>query len=390
MVMLTLLALLGLSLFIEQFSPIQMRSARFQNAAVSLKEARESVIGDAISQSSINLAGHLRLPDVGLAIEGNASSGFTGNTQNRSVVGRYPWKTLLNQPLRDESGECLWYVVSGRFKTTPKTSIFNWDTRGQIDIIDANGSVIASNLVALLVAPGHPLEGQSRELASPNYVQCSGNYNAINYLDPFDDLNGISGETNYFAGSTNSRVALNSNNKSFVLTDTEHFNDQFLYVTEDDIFTPITMRSDFATAIKQFIDDPDFRNQVETAHSETKPISAGKGTGNLDCSEIANVSNQEFCKNWIEMVFLTSLLPPSSISIDGVPSANCSRVLIFSGRRMASQSRTSVADKANKNNYLEGVNSSSFAVPSTSVTAFGGASAFDWRTPSVDIVRCLP
>ena len=41
----------------------------------------------------------------------------------------------------------------------------NWDTQGQIDVIDGTGKMIATNLAALIAAPGQAVDRQDRTLA---------------------------------------------------------------------------------------------------------------------------------------------------------------------------------------------------------------------------------
>ncbi len=90
------------------------------------------------------------------------------------------------------------------------------------------------------------------------------------------------------------------------------------------------------------------------------------------------------------MLLLTQLPTPAQITIDGVLSANCNRVVIFGGRRTTGQSRNNATEKLDKNNYLEGANASSFNAPIATATTFSGASTFDFRSPSTDLIRCLP
>ena len=143
---------------------------------------------------------------------------FAGDGKDLSVIGKFPWQTLRTAALRDAQGECLWYVVSGRFKNDAwKTDPLNWDTQGQIDVVNEAGSPLANDVAALLVAPGPALDGQQRRLAETAYAACGGNYDARNYLDPFMAANALAGQVNYFAGSTNNRVAPNSGNKAFVV-----------------------------------------------------------------------------------------------------------------------------------------------------------------------------
>lgn len=390
-VLIAILALLGvgaLYLFVKQLSSSQLRSARVQNTANALAHAKEALVGDAISQPTVASAGYLRLPDLGFVVgaaEGNEAPNFAGNNQDYSVIGKVPWKSLGIPAFRDEHGECLWYAVSGRFKKTPPTAALNWDTLGQIDVIDGSGNLIASNLAALIVAPGRALDSQGHALSNAAYTECGGNYDARNYLDSFDNAYAISGEVNYFTGSTNNRVALNGNNKRFVMAGNDHYNDRFLAVTVDDIFRPLIRRSDFTVQISSLLYDPGF-----TFHLQALAIAGSKGTDNINCNAITNIDNRTFCFNWKEMLLLTQLPTPSSITIDGVPSPICSRVLVFAGQRIAPQVRATAADKSNKANYLEGTNLAAFNAPIANSAAFSGPSAFNANTPGIDILRCLP
>lgn len=381
MVMFTFLTLVGLYFFVGELNATRYQAAREQNATLALGEAKQALIGDSIRRTSISDAGYLRLPDLGSAfgvpVEGQGSGTFAGDGQDLSVIGKFPWKSLGTEPLRDQSKECLWYLVSGRFKDdTPalKTDTLNWDTLGQIDVIDGAGNLIATDLAALIIAPGGALGAQDRSLADVAYAQCGGNYNARNYLDAYDSANAVAGEVNYFSGSTNNRVAVTSTNKRFVVADTDHFNDRFLYITVDNLFNPLIKRSDFSAAITLLMIDTQF---------ETMPVSGGKGTANLVCVTA-------FCKNWREMFFLTQLATPASITIDGAPSPICSRVLLFGGSKVTGQSRGSAVQIANKTNYLENTNASSFNAPTTISSDFNGTSVFDWHNPGADLVKCLP
>jgi hypothetical protein len=260
--LLTLLSLFGLYFFVGQLSATQFQMAREEKSAAALAEARQALIDEAVTRVSINDAGYLSLPDLGegfgVPAEGKASPNFAGNGKDLSVVGKFPWKTLYTGPLRDSAGQCLWYVVSGRLKIVPRTDALNWDTLGQIDVINANGAFLAVNLAALLVSPGSALDGQSRALADAAYTECGGNYDARNYLDAFDGTNALAGQVNYYADSTNNRVASDSNNKQFVMVASyPHYNDRFTFLSVDQIFDPLIRRRDFRDAIGNLLDDVD-------------------------------------------------------------------------------------------------------------------------------------
>lgn len=368
-----------------------LKTVRQEKTAAALSQARDALIGYSGSQTPIAGAGYLLVPDTGWTATPEGNSEGTLGARDISVIGRVPWKTIGIPPLRDGQGECLWYVVSGRFKNSPKTNdYFNWDTQGQIDVIDANGDSIANNVAALIVAPGSVLDSQGRTLADPALAQCGGNYNARNYLDSYDSADSSVGEVNYFSGSTNNLLAPNTSNKRFVMANNDHYNDRFLFVTVDDIFRPIIRRSDFKTQISNLMDNSDFRSQVETGHLETVAISGVKGTGNINCDTISSTSSKTFCKSWKEMLLLAQLPAPSPITIDSETTADCTRILIFGGQRATAQVRLTAGDKSASANYLEGANLAAFATPTATSNNFSGASTFDANYPSMDLLRCLP
>jgi hypothetical protein len=396
--MLVILVVGALYFLVDRSQSGRLQTDRDRLAAEAVAQAKESIIGDAVSESAVASAGYLRLPDLGFAIgstpsEGSSAPNFSGNNKDYSIVGKLPWKSLGIAALRDRQGECLWYAVSGHFKNNPRTDALNWDTAGQIDVVDANGTVIASNVAALIVAPGEALDGQKRTLADPAYRQCGGNYDARNYLDSHDTANAVSGQVNYFTGSTNHRVATSVNNKQFVFASSAHYNDRFLYVTADNIFRPIIRRTDFTTQVSGLLDDPIFRSYLQSVS-----IAGAKGTASVVCTypgtpvkpqTTSSADNNFFCNNWLEMLLLTQLPAPTWITIDGLQTTICSRVLIFAGQKTGTQVRGTVADKSNIANYLEGANAAAFGSPTANSANFVGSSTFAWNNPGVDLLRCL-
>ena len=384
--LLGMLTLVGIHLFISQLNSTRSDYARSTEEESQLAIAKQALIGDAISSANLlngNNIGRLRVPDIGEDLDGTPTEGIAGANNNilLSVIGKFPWRTLSTGPLRDRHTECLWLATSGRFKRTANPTALNWDSLGQIDVIDGQNNLITTNLAALLIAPGTTLDGQDRSLSDQTYRQCGGNYNTKNYLDTFNVANGIAGlHLNYFPGSINNRLAPDANNKRFVLADSAHYNDRLLFVTVDDIFSPLMRRSDFALAIRDMMDKVAALNPVP---------SGNKGVPDSVCE--TGTPTDTFCANWKEMLFLAQLPIAAPIIIDETPTANsCSRVLIFGGRRTAGQQRTTETDKANKSNYLEAPNATSFNAPIALGTSFSGVSQFDWRHPERDILRCLP
>ncbi len=378
-----LLVLTVLTFLIADLDGNDIEIERDTKTALALAEAKVALIGSVTRAVNIASLSHLPNPDLKLsvAIPEGSQAGLSGAV-DISLIGKFPWRSLGVSPLKDGWSECLWYVVSGRFKSSPSTSVFNWDTQGQITVIDANGNNLASNLAALIISPGAMLVGQNRQLVAIDTPQCGGNYDARNYLDSYNLVNAVAGEVNYFAGSTNNRQAPNTNDKEFVLAKNDFYNDQFIFVTIDEIFRPLIRRNDFATQVSSLLDDAEFN-----LHLQTITVAGSKGTDSLDCLAItASANNREFCEHWNEMLLLTDLPTPSPIIIDGVPTTNCSRVLVFGGQKTGVQARLTIAHKSDPANYLEGINLTAFNIPNND---FNGVSIFDGTNSSADVLRCL-
>jgi type II secretory pathway pseudopilin PulG len=128
-------------------------------------------------------------------------------------IGRFPWKTIGAEDLHDASGESLWYAVSAGFlKNTPSyTNVINSDTPGQLTVNGSNGSTSATNVVAIVFAPGEAIQGQVRSPANLN--------DPASYLEQFNTL------TYATFTSTALRSAIN--------------NDRLLVITQADLMATV-------------------------------------------------------------------------------------------------------------------------------------------------------
>ena len=385
------IVLVATTFLVSKLDAYSIDVERNKKTTAALAEAKAALIGSVAGVPNIAIPAHLPNPDLKLSAlipEGN-QAGMAGAV-DLSLLGKFPWRSLGVLPLKDGWNECLWYVVSGRFKNSPPTNALNWDTQGQITVIDNNANVLGTKLAALIVSPSTTLIGQDRQLVAIDTPQCGGNYDARNYLDTFNAINAVAGALNYFAGSPNNRQALNTNDKTFVLTKNDFYNDHFIFITVDEIFNPLIRRSDFKARIDSLLDDSDFRLQAETGHFETVVIAGTKGVDNINCNLIVNIDNQTFCNNWKEMLLLTELSPAAPITIDGIASAaSCSRVLIFGGQKVGAQSRITAVDKSLVANYLEGINLAEFNTPIANGSNFSGVSIFNSSNSSADILKCI-
>ena len=69
----------------------------------------------------------------------------------------------------------------------PQTGLMNWDTNGQFQVNSSDGTQLASQVVAVIFAPGAAASGTgSLRFCRP---MCGGNYTASNYLDSDGTIN---------------------------------------------------------------------------------------------------------------------------------------------------------------------------------------------------------
>ena len=243
----------------------ELARARDQKTYAALAQAKAALIAYAVTYKETHddpasniyyVPGYLPCPDLGVPLFGEYYEGAaTGSCDNFLVssVGRLPWKTLGLDALRDDSGECLWYAVSGTYKNNPNgvtsnntasNNMMNWDTNGQFKVMDANGtsflagSTEDSLAVAVIFAPGKGLTGQDRTSAAGT-ANCGGNYNAAAYLDTAIGIN----NSTLVAPSSPGVVTDVSTFIAGTASDT--FNDKLVYITRADIWDAIKKRSDF-------------------------------------------------------------------------------------------------------------------------------------------------
>jgi len=487
-----LIIALGITAYsLNVFNASNVKAERERKSALALAEAKEALIGYASAYREKNLIsgyvlGHLPCPDMGTGTEGSEASscGGSGN-QDKSVIGKLPWKTLGIPPLRDGDGECLWYAVSGTFKANTKTNLMNWDTLGQFQVLAAdgisliNGTQTTDRAVAIIFSPGSVLANQSRTAVSGTN-QCGGNYDAANYLDAVPSGMPGGGITNTFSASTNNAIDSAANQIKQFITGTIRdvnkitvVNDKLLSIRPEEIFArKVEKRTDFPGGyfydstlsdsvlnntsdtentkkygllqkigqcivsygknnsnasdkrllwaapmnVSSFTNDS-FDDQVDllagrpafiikdsdTATSNTLVSSANSyrlltiancpNGWSLVAGDPSTASQQGWWDKWKDHFFYAvadRFKPSSSPAISTNPcsdaGAKCltvdghgpyAAVLIFSGKKVLTQVRDTIADKQNIANYLEGQNASAMQAPNGNndytKSALGGA-----------------
>lgn len=193
-----LIAMIALAAIVTAFlialglnrSQAELLNEREDRNMTALRQAKAALIAYAASEQWQNTGGATpfqpgALPCPDLDNNGVAEDHeFPQNPCNlpKERVGRFPWKTVGAEDLRDASGERLWYAVSANFlKNTPAyRNVINSDTQGQLTV---TGAAPAVNVVAVLFAPGEIVQNETRVPTNP------ATYNdPVNFLEQFNNV----------------------------------------------------------------------------------------------------------------------------------------------------------------------------------------------------------
>ncbi len=192
LVMLVILAASS-AILVSRFGTAQFEARRAVATADALSEARAALLAYAAAEPELVAGAPARLPCPDLDGTGGFAPGEAHTSAcgavGESMLGRLPWRTLGVAALKDASAACLWYAVSGDFKSagTSSAELLNPDTTGDFRVFDAAdgnllaGATAASRPVALLFAAGPPLPGQRRLSAGDG--GCGTTDDAAQFLD---------------------------------------------------------------------------------------------------------------------------------------------------------------------------------------------------------------
>jgi len=182
----------------------EVRTEQDARTRDTLKEAKAALITYAASEAwdygdygTSNIQpGALPCPDTN-----NDGLAESTCTTAASRIGRLPWKTLRTSDLRDAAGESLWYGLSDNFRKAYSSTIINSDTAGTLTV---NGMAPASNLVAVIIAPGQAVQDtaslpsvqiQDRSAANVNraasYLEHTNYSGTDTYADAAPGANGV-------------------------------------------------------------------------------------------------------------------------------------------------------------------------------------------------------
>ena len=378
MVMLVIMIVGIAAILVNSLSSTTLKNARQANTAAALAQAKDALIGFAITYgdthtTSPQVHGYLPCPDTSGSPEGSASPPCGSKDVN--VIGRLPWATLDLSALRDGDGECMWYAVSGNYKDSPKTSLMNWDTNGQLQAFSSDGTLLTqpdNQVVAVIFAPGAAQSGQDR--SGTTAPVCGGNYTATNYLDN-DTVHSINNADiatgKFIQGASSGSV-----------------NDQMLFITRQDIWNAIKKRNDFNAMVSSLLSIAIACSSppVTVDFGTTPPTeTAGVTVGSLKIGRVPKACLASPWNNWQDNLLYATCTSGKCINVN-----SCDGVVIFSGERNTSQTRITNADKNTWSNYLENTPSANLTAFTTGGTSFSGASLYSATSPSTDVVACIP
>ncbi|WP_153115412.1 hypothetical protein [Rhodocyclus tenuis] len=372
-----IILLTGMSMLFQRLNSAP-NAARDQQTAAALAQARDALIGYAITYSETHPGqpfGFLPCPDTNN--DGSADPGSCGK-MDESVVGHLPWRTLELPDLRDADGECLWYAVSGSFKNNPKPDLLNWDSAGSLRIVDAqSGTVLAAaddlagndgGAAAVIFAPGAPITGQARQIGDQ---ACSGSID-----------NDYSAYVDSGTFPTNGVATVKQGRRGDVAT-----NDQLLWITPREIFTRIKQRgnNDFATQTNTFLGQIAAWLKTAKLPNPTGSVAQGaKLVGYVPASGSAPLPLfEEWQRKWNDQIRYLVCSPQTECML--VNGMACGGALVFSGERNGGGPRTA-AQKADLSSYFEG---SVLGAITSNSNVLTGAMAYNKLTPTVDVVLCI-
>lgn len=267
LVMLVIMIVGAATVLVSSLGSSAITIERDKTTASALAQAREALIGYAISDS--NHPGSLPCPDVDDDGKLTMNVDYVGSSCV-SLIGRLPWKTLGLSELRDGTIEHLWYAVSKPFAAIGTPHI-NSDTQGTLTI---SGTSSASNVIAIVFAPGAAINSTHR---SPSATA------ACPSLKDSPDVAQSWCATNYLEGSNTALSTWATPNLAYQSADTSStFNDRMIFITHQNLMPLIEKR--IAREVRSCLDG------YALSHSSTYPWAAPVD----DTSNYAGTTNTLF------------------------------------------------------------------------------------------------
>ena len=237
------------SVLVTQMSDARLRLRQESNTRAALAAAKDALLSYAATYPDRNPGSPLQLPCPDLNSgdglpDGEAHTANCG-AAGVTVLGRFPWRTVGSGVLQDAGGSCLWYAVSGNYKSAAGATaeMINPDTNGLLQLYSVEtGALLGSGQpderpVAIVFAPGQPLTGQARSGPASPGTGCSNDFNAADFLDAAAGIGVNNASVSGVANALDS-FALSSANS------VDH-NDGVLEISREDLAAAVQRRHDF-------------------------------------------------------------------------------------------------------------------------------------------------
>lgn len=209
----------------------------------ALASVKAALIGYAVRRGGLTgnaRPGELPCPDTDPPGHANYGLENTPCTTQGSLFGRVPWKTLGIPEPQDSAGETLWYALSPAFRDRSSNSDrINADTRGSLSVRGPDGTTLTTDAVAVVLAPGPAIGGQSRSLAGGLACTLAGGL-SLGSLVPAVCAN------NYFesatVGGVTSGNAASPSGPFIAAPRSDTFNDRVSYITTSEFIAHVEIR----------------------------------------------------------------------------------------------------------------------------------------------------
>lgn len=272
LIMLVIMIMGAMAFLVSELSKANLQIDRNIKSSDLLAQAKEVVIGYAISGGS--RPGDLPYQDrLVTPTESGGSPNYDGNQDLcpglTGCLGRLPWRTLgmsINSPSEnDPTGYMPWYAVSANL-VDPTGVVLNSELLNSappphpwLIVRDMNGNVLSNRVAFVIIIPGAPINGQSRP-SSPNLG------GADQYLDsitvpagcvapctPGITYSNADMDDDFIMGEEHRWIDDPANPGKKIEDSTYYFNDKLIYVTIDELMPLIEKR--IAREVKSCLDD---------------------------------------------------------------------------------------------------------------------------------------
>lgn len=297
MVMLVIMIIGAVTIFVMSLNSSALQIERDKITADALAKAKDALIGRAVADGTS--PGSLPCPDTNN--DGSAESTVTPTPGNcPSYIGRLPWKTLgLSDDLRDGYGERLWYALSPNFRDYVTSNPINSNSQGNLTV---SGATTASNVIAIVFAPGAVVSGQSR--SPTNMISCTTSGTSVT-----ENLCA----TNYLEGSNANLNTATSPNLSYqTAAASSTFNDRLLPIMASDLIPVVEARvaKELSNAFASYLlaNGNKYPYPVNFPNDMTTPVCIGK----IPTASLTTLPAWFAQNNWDNVIYYsagTNVLP---------------------------------------------------------------------------------